>query len=71
MKKPGSTGSAHLEMGRLRGGVPLKISPDSEEELKRPGLMLLFDQTGKLNVSTETEDQEFYRIYSYSEERGE
>lgn len=51
----------------LDGGAPLKITSD----LKSPGLMLLFDQTGQLRVSDEVGDQRMYRIYSFAEERGE
>lgn len=51
------------------GGVPLKIVQG--EELKTPGMMLLFDQMGQLRVSDEIGDQESYRIYSYADERGE
>ncbi len=51
----------------LDGGGPLKIADD----LTEPGMMLLFDQTGKLIVTDEVGDQEFYRIYSYADERGE
>jgi hypothetical protein len=39
--------------------------------LTEPGLMLLYDQTGQLKVSNEVADQEFYRIYSYADDRGE
>jgi hypothetical protein len=52
----------------LDGGKPLWKVADG---LTQPGLMLLFDQTGKLKVTDEVSDQEFYRIYTYAEERGE
>jgi hypothetical protein len=52
----------------LGGGKPLWKVADG---LTQPGLMLLFDQTGKLKVTDEVSDQEFYRIYTYAEERGE
>ena len=52
----------------LDGGGPLKIA---EDDLTEPGMMLLFDQSGKLIVTDEVGDQEFYRIYSYADERGE
>jgi len=51
----------------LDGGAPLKIA----DGLTEPGLMLLFDQTGQLQVTDEVRDQELYRIYSYADERGE
>ncbi|MEM8669548.1 MAG: hypothetical protein AAGG48_18625 [Planctomycetota bacterium] len=50
----------------IDGAKPLGIT----EDVKSPGLMLLFDQTGKLTVREETDDLELYRIYSYAEERG-
>ena len=51
----------------LDGGVPLKIV----EDLTEPSLMLLYDDSGKLLVTDEVSDQEYYRIYSYADERGE
>jgi hypothetical protein len=51
----------------LDGGAPLTIT----EGLTTPGLMLLFDQSGQLRVTDDVDDQEFYRIYSYADERGE
>ena len=53
----------------LDGGAPLKLA--EEDDLTEPGLMLLYDQSGKLVVTDEVGDQEFYRIYSYADERGE
>jgi hypothetical protein len=52
----------------LAGGRPLGL--DEEEELKQPGMMLLYDETGELRVESEVEDQEKYRIYSFADERG-
>lgn len=51
----------------LDGGAPLKLADD---DLTEPGLMLLFDQQGKLVVTDEVNDEEFFRIYSYADERG-
>ncbi|MCG8653754.1 MAG: hypothetical protein MI861_28205, partial [Pirellulales bacterium] len=51
----------------LDGGSSLSIT----KELTAPGLMLLYDQDGELVVTDDIQDQEFYRIYSYAEERGE
>ncbi|MGI9472494.1 MAG: hypothetical protein ACR2NZ_13215 [Rubripirellula sp.] len=51
----------------IDGGVPLKIT----EELSEPGMMLLFDQDGRLHLNDEVGDQESYRIYSFADERGE
>lgn len=50
----------------LDGGVPLKIT----EDLNEPGLMLIYDQMGQLKVTSEVDDQEMYRIYTYADERG-
>ena len=50
----------------LDGGVPLKIT----EDLSEPGLMLIYDQMGQLKVTSEVDDQEMYRIYTYADERG-
>jgi hypothetical protein len=51
----------------IDGGRTLAMDPT----LTEPGLMLLYDQTGQLKVSNEVADQEFYRIYSYADDRGE
>ncbi len=51
----------------IDGGLPLSITAD----LTEPGLMLIYDSSGKLVVTDDVDDQEFYRIYSYAEERGE
>ena len=51
----------------LAGGAPLEIF----EEMSEPGMMLLFDQNGTLTVADEVDDLEFYRAYSYAEERDE
>lgn len=50
----------------IDGGTDLDIT----DELKSPGLMLLYDEAGNLKVTTDIEDQEYYRIYNYSEEKG-
>jgi hypothetical protein len=50
----------------IDGAEPLKITDD----VTSPGMMLLFDQSGRLVLRDEAEDQELYRIYSYAEERG-
>jgi hypothetical protein len=53
----------------LDGGKPLwKAAGDGD--LTEPGMMLLFDQSGELKVTDEVSDQEFYRIYTYADERG-
>ena len=39
-------------------------------ELSSPGMMLLFDQSGKLTVAEEVSDQQMFRTYTYAEERG-
>jgi hypothetical protein len=53
----------------LEGGLPLEIAPD--EKMTTPGMFLIFDETGQLRVSEEISDQEFYRIYSFADEKGE
>ena len=50
----------------LEGGSPLSITG----ELSSPGMMLLFDQSGKLTVAEEVSDQQMFRTYTYAEERG-
>lgn len=52
----------------LGGGQSLEI--EGKDELTRPGMMLIYDETGGLKVRTEVQDQERYRIYSFAEERG-
>lgn len=54
----------------LDGGNPL-WKPAGDGDLTEPGLMLLFDQSGELKVTDEIGDHEFYRIYTYADERGE
>ena len=51
----------------LGGAEPLKITDD----LKAPSLMLLWDQEGNLSVTSDVADLEYYRTYSYADERGE
>lgn len=51
----------------IDGGHKLKIV----DELTEPGMMLLFDPLGGLKVTDDIGDQEMYRVYNYSEERGE
>ncbi len=53
----------------LEGGQPLEIT--AEENMTVPAMILLFDDSGELIVSDEVSDQEFYRVYSYAEEKGE
>lgn len=53
----------------IDGGVTLPITGD--DELTAPGMMLLFDQDGKLHLNDEVGDMESYRIYSFADERGE
>ncbi len=58
------SGTTIIDLG---GGSPLSIS----EGLTEPGRMLLFDQSGELRVTSELDDLESYRIYSFADERGE
>ena len=51
----------------ISGGAKLKIT----DELTEPGMVLLWDQSGKLHLNDEVSDQESYRIYTFAEERGE
>ncbi len=48
----------------LDGGAPLKLM----EGMNEPGMMLLFDQDGKLVVAKEVDDMEFFEIYTDDEE---
>lgn len=49
----------------LAGGRELKIT----DELTEPGMVLMFDQMGKLRLSDEIQDQELYRIKSFADEK--
>jgi hypothetical protein len=51
------------------GGEELKLLTDKEEELAAPGYMLLFNAAGDLVVQNDLDDAEFYRIYSFADER--
>lgn len=52
----------------IDGGIPLGIQEG--EGLVTPSLMLMYDSQGGLKVHDEVDDQEFYRIESFAEERG-
>lgn len=52
----------------LGGGHPLAISP--AEDQTEPGLMLLINADGALQVSDEIDSQQSYRFYSFADERG-
>jgi hypothetical protein len=52
----------------LGGGQPLAISP--AEDQTEPGLMLLINADGDLQVSDEIDAQHNYRFYSFADERG-
>jgi hypothetical protein len=51
----------------LDGGNELAIA----EELPAPGVILMSDSQGNLQVNDDISDQEYYRIYSFADERGE
>ncbi len=68
MKLPDAEIESKTTIVDLDGGGPLKIAEDG---LTEPSMMLLFDQSGKLIVTDEVGDQEFFRIYSFADERGE
>ncbi|MFK8112341.1 MAG: hypothetical protein AB8B91_09070 [Rubripirellula sp.] len=51
----------------LDGGSKLQITDD----LTEPGMMLMFNPLGGLKVTDDIDGQEFYRIYNYSDEKGE
>lgn len=53
----------------LSGGKPLQISP--AEDQTEPGMFLMFDPAGGLEVVDEIETQRGYRLYSAADERGE
>ncbi|MGB7329209.1 MAG: hypothetical protein WBD31_30285 [Rubripirellula sp.] len=50
----------------LDGGRPLKIV----DELTEPGMILMFDQSGQLQIRDEIDDLELYRIDTFAEEKG-
>lgn len=52
----------------LEGGRSLEIA--DKDALVQPGMMLIYDEFGGLRVSSEVDDQERYRIYSFAKERG-
>lgn len=52
----------------LEGGQSLEI--EDKDTLVEPGMMLIYDEFGGLKVSSEIDDQERYRIFSFAKERG-
>lgn len=57
----------------LTGGAPLGIAsalPLAENQTE-PGMVLMFDPAGGLEVVDEIETQRGYRLYSFADERGE
>jgi len=52
----------------LDGGEPLEIV--ESDEMTEPGLMLIVDEQGNLQVASEVGDQTQYRIYSFADQRG-
>ncbi len=52
----------------VEGGAPLEIVDD--ETIVEPGIFLMVDSDGKLQVRDATEEQRVYRIQSFAEERG-
>ncbi len=53
----------------IDGGNPLSIA--TGDDLKEPGNILLFKDNGELDVSSEVDDLQRYRIYSFADEKGE
>ncbi|GAA5510389.1 hypothetical protein [Novipirellula caenicola] len=53
----------------IDGGNPLSIV--TSDDLKEPGSVLIFKDNGKLDVSSEVDDLQPYRIYSFADEKGE
>jgi len=56
------------------GGKPLGIVPADNRTIENqtePGVFLLFDANGGLEVADEIESQRSYRLYSFADERGE
>lgn len=51
------------------GGKPLGIAP--AENQTEPGVLLMFDPSGGLEVVDEIDTQRGYRLYSFADERGE
>jgi len=52
----------------IEGGLPLEIV--EEPEMTEPGLFLMIDSNGKLQVKDSVEEQRVYRIKSFADERG-
>ncbi|QEG00039.1 hypothetical protein Mal15_41070 [Stieleria maiorica] len=52
----------------VEGGAPLEIVDD--ETIVEPGMFLMIDSNGKLKVKDATEEQRFYRIQAFADERG-
>ncbi|EMI18159.1 hypothetical protein RMSM_04909 [Rhodopirellula maiorica SM1] len=53
----------------IDGGNPLSIVTD--DDLKEPGSILIFKDNGELDVASEVDDLQPYRIYSFADEKGE
>ncbi|MEM6978445.1 MAG: hypothetical protein AAF539_02180 [Planctomycetota bacterium] len=69
-KVPDATILSQSTVIGLDGGIPLGLKDANEMELFSPGVMLMYDESGNLTVAGEVQDQEPYRIYSFSSERG-
>ncbi|MEO1527788.1 MAG: hypothetical protein AAFX06_20350, partial [Planctomycetota bacterium] len=52
----------------IDGGAPLEFV--EEDEMVEPGLFLMMDSSGKLQVRDSIEEQRVYRIQSFAKERG-
>lgn len=52
---------SHATVIDISGGAALEIT----EDLKQPGMMLLYDDSGDLEVADEVQDLELYNIYSF------
>ncbi|MCD0458930.1 hypothetical protein [Roseiconus lacunae] len=68
------TGEAIIESATtivdIEGGVPLPVAGKENEDLTSPGMILMIDSNGKLQVRDSVEEQRIYRIKSFAEERG-
>jgi hypothetical protein len=53
----------------IDGGAPMTIQEG--DDMREPGMMLIFDPNGGLKVHDEVNDQELYRIKSFADERNE
>jgi hypothetical protein len=53
----------------IDGGAPMTIQEG--DDMREPGMMLIFDPEGGLKVHDEVNDQELYRIKSFADERNE